>query len=101
MKADVENHFEEKPKKYFFKGFGSLYSRYEKCISYEGNYIEKYKIILFIHKAPEAANLSASARTLATNKEKIKAKYLMCLIKLSPTNTLTTKLQNNEHNYLK
>lgn len=41
MKAAVESHFEGKEKEYFFGGLKALYARCEKCISLEGDYIEK------------------------------------------------------------
>lgn len=41
IKAAVESHFEGKEKEYFFGGIKALYARCEKCISLEGDYIEK------------------------------------------------------------
>lgn len=41
MKSAVESHFQEKSSEYYFKGLKTLYSRCEKCISLEGDYIEK------------------------------------------------------------
>ncbi|GBP17318.1 Histone-lysine N-methyltransferase SETMAR [Eumeta japonica] len=41
MKMAVESHFDCKEKEYFLGGLKALYTRYEKCISLEGDYIEK------------------------------------------------------------
>ncbi|GBP08968.1 Mariner Mos1 transposase [Eumeta japonica] len=41
MKMAVESHFNCKEKEYFLGGLKALYTRCEKCISLEGDYIEK------------------------------------------------------------
>ncbi|GBP54872.1 Histone-lysine N-methyltransferase SETMAR [Eumeta japonica] len=41
MKMAVESHFDCKEKEYFLGGLKALYTRCEKCISLEGDYIEK------------------------------------------------------------
>lgn len=41
MKSAVESHFQEKSSEYYLNGLKALYSRCEKCISLEGDYIEK------------------------------------------------------------
>ncbi|GBP35774.1 Mariner Mos1 transposase [Eumeta japonica] len=41
MKMAVESHFDCKEKEYFLGGLKALYTRCEKCISFEGDYIEK------------------------------------------------------------
>ncbi|CAH2101887.1 unnamed protein product [Euphydryas editha] len=41
MKAAVDRHLEEKDTENFLDGFKALYARCEKCISLEGDYIEK------------------------------------------------------------
>ncbi|GBP28833.1 Histone-lysine N-methyltransferase SETMAR [Eumeta japonica] len=41
MKMAVESHFDCKEKEYFFGGLKALYTRCEKCISLEEDYIEK------------------------------------------------------------
>ncbi|CAH2086548.1 unnamed protein product [Euphydryas editha] len=41
MKTVVDRHSEEKDTEYFFSGLKALYARSEKCISLEGDYIEK------------------------------------------------------------
>ncbi|GBP26648.1 Histone-lysine N-methyltransferase SETMAR [Eumeta japonica] len=41
MKMAVESHFDCKEKEYFLGGLNALYTRCEKCISLEGDYIEK------------------------------------------------------------
>ncbi|GBP28881.1 Mariner Mos1 transposase [Eumeta japonica] len=41
MKMAVESQFDYKEKEYILGGLKALYTRYEKCISLEGDYIEK------------------------------------------------------------
>ncbi|CAK1596485.1 unnamed protein product [Parnassius mnemosyne] len=41
MKTAVDRHFEEKDTEYFLGGLKVLYARCEKCITLEGDYIEK------------------------------------------------------------
>ncbi|GBP96957.1 Mariner Mos1 transposase [Eumeta japonica] len=41
MKMAVESHFDCKEKEYFLGGLKALYTRCEKCISLEGDYIKK------------------------------------------------------------
>ncbi|GBP43562.1 Mariner Mos1 transposase [Eumeta japonica] len=41
MKMAVESHFDCKEKEYFLGGLKALYTRCEKCISLDGDYIEK------------------------------------------------------------